>query len=541
MPQVFLMVLHALDPNAGVTIGQPPAGFGDAAFGDVSDVTYFGIESTIYWSDKGYTSKPTDVPANQEFAPRLVSPLSYEFHIFEGDSYNPAAQMQVGVIQIATGGPNPIYAMLENLEFDGRAVEIYRGDKAAAFSTFTKVFSGFVDHVDDWDDSVANIVLRDRRAIFDKPLQSNLYLGTGGKEGTSELAGKPKPIAIGGISNASAVPVDGASLIYQLHDGIVSLVTSVRDKGVALTAGAGVSTYDDLVAAPVAAGTYVRSATGHFKLGAVPAGEITVGFAGKRKPIIFGPTYANVREVVQHVVMTYLGDRNFALDEIVEASAEEGLEDLLGSASGAFYTGTDVWTVAQVLDRAVTDAMGFWGLRLDGKFTYGVLSPGGDDVTDAVDTLGPDDIIGSPKRRDVVPVWQLVLEYGKNWTVQGQGELADSVSPDDRRFYSQEYQRDVRYTDEHVRQIHLAARQLTVSTANGVNAVAAFAPQFARLKRRTGIWQLQARRSIFDYQPNDLIALGGLPLINGGATKGYRLVGAGGRSSDEFVNLWLWG
>jgi hypothetical protein len=83
-----------------------------------------------------------------------------------------------------------------------------------------------------WLDHLLDIsAFRDRGFLLDVPAQKSIYGGTGGLDGTSDLAGKRKPFALGWPSNitpATVIPVEG---VYQVSDGPVSAISAVRDTG----------------------------------------------------------------------------------------------------------------------------------------------------------------------------------------------------------------------------------------------------------------------------------------------------------------------
>ena len=66
-----------------------------------------------------------------------------------------------------------------------------------------------------------DITFKDKGIYFDQFIQENAFLGTGGAEGLSELAGVLKPLALGFILHGSPLLIDSVNQIYFLHDGTI--------------------------------------------------------------------------------------------------------------------------------------------------------------------------------------------------------------------------------------------------------------------------------------------------------------------------------
>lgn len=135
------------------------------------------------------------------------------------------------------------------------------------------------------DDQALTVPLRDATYFLEGAIRGPLYAGTGGLEGTSALAGQPKPRVRGGtaaapVQNVSPVLVDPAALIYQYTDGPGSVVT--------LYEGADGSNipYDGDVpniyagTAPAAGRYRTCNAKGVLQLGGKPVRQITLDCTG---------------------------------------------------------------------------------------------------------------------------------------------------------------------------------------------------------------------------------------------------------------------
>lgn len=133
--------------------------------------------------------------------------------------------------RIATNGPLDVY---QQCHFDGRPIVIYVGQEGADFpSGFTVVLDGTMETARFGQEEVT-IELRDWQRAAETPIQSTVFAGSGGLEGGSDLAGKPKPVLLGKVRNFAPILVNAAKQIYQFHDGAISTVDAVYDRGLPL-------------------------------------------------------------------------------------------------------------------------------------------------------------------------------------------------------------------------------------------------------------------------------------------------------------------
>ena len=153
------------------------------------------------------------------------------------------------------------------------------------------------------NEDLLRLAVVDKLAELNQPIQTNFYLGTGGLEGGSDLTGKPKPLCYGECHNVPMVQVDAANLVYQVHDGAISSIDAVYDRGVALTVSPGGSPSPD-------AGEYeVTASTGTVQIGSSPAGLITADVKGDATS-----TYVNsVADIIKRLLEIRLSwnDQNF--------------------------------------------------------------------------------------------------------------------------------------------------------------------------------------------------------------------------------------
>ena len=192
---------------------------------------------TLYFATKGFTSTPSDTPANTFFDPRVKVPASIRRTMFApGRTFG---QSQVGFGDLVLINEDGGLDFLEDYAFDGRSITQYRGPEGAAFpGGYTKGLVATMEQAIP-DSRSYRIKIRDRQDEVDIPLQPTKYDGDNslpaGLEGVAgDLKGKPKPICYGVVKNIAPPLVNTSKLIYQVNDGTVASVDEVYDAGIQL-------------------------------------------------------------------------------------------------------------------------------------------------------------------------------------------------------------------------------------------------------------------------------------------------------------------
>ena len=231
----------------------------------------------------------------------------------------------------------------DNYAIDGRDVTVKMGGPDFAYTDFAIIFKGTgVGWVANED--LLRLAVVDKLAELNQPIQTNFYLGTGGLEGGSDLIGKPKPLCYGECHNVPMVQVDAANLVYQVHDGAISSIDAVYDRGVALTVSPGGSPSPD-------AGEYeVTASTGTVQLGSSPAGLITADVKGDATS-----TYVNsVADIIKRLLEIRLSwnDQNFDNPAFATLQA-------LNSATVGIWISTAQRTMLSVIDELIGSVGGY--------------------------------------------------------------------------------------------------------------------------------------------------------------------------------------
>ena len=198
-----------------------------------------GTTTLRYASGNGHVTGPAETPANTWYDARITQPINITRNLFSRGKTSGQSQMGYGdlVLMNPDGG---LDGLLE-YGFDGQVVTIRRGTVGAAYpSGFPTIFSGTMEQAEAVGDTLV-VRIRDRQLDLDRPLQSEKYAGNNvlpnGLEGVAgDIKDKPKPVCYGQVQNVPAVLVNTSKMIYQVADRAVTLLPSVYDSGVLLSA-----------------------------------------------------------------------------------------------------------------------------------------------------------------------------------------------------------------------------------------------------------------------------------------------------------------
>jgi hypothetical protein len=366
-------------------------------------------ELTLYFSGEGFVTEPTDTPANTVFEPRLVEPISFSRSMFSSGKIGGLSVPGFGelVLTNADGGLDA----WADYGWDGRSVELRVGEAGADLQYYFTIFQGQSKSIE-FDDLFIRVILRDNQNDFTVDYPDTLYAGTGGNEGSSDLANTPKPHCYGEVYNIEPVLVDSTNFVYQVHDGAIQAIDAVYQGGVALT---------------LTTDYTVDLTNGRFTLVAAPTGIITADVKGS-KP---GGTYLEtVADIIQHIVEDHAG---FTYPGDFDTASFTALNSANSSTVGVYDRG--MTTVANVLDRLINTIGGFYGFDRDGKFQVGqvALATGSADAEFDKTT-----IIEITRQASAVPNYQVRMDYKKNYRVMGESDFDASITSAQRDYLVRE-------------------------------------------------------------------------------------------------------
>jgi hypothetical protein len=272
-------------PEGGVPHGAAPHGAMPLAFVPA------GGTDTIRISDLGWRSAPGDAGGVRPYPPLLIQGPDVERRLALPPGA--AGTYAWGSLRIA-GGLDLPGTSLAGRDTAMRAVRVRVGRQrwaperlAMVDPTAAELAPAFAGLARPWLPRTdgAEVPLRDPTAWLDTPLQARRFLGTGGMEGTADLAGVPFPLVRGGaasspVRSCPVVLVDAVRRIYRWNDGPGTLAAVLED-GVPVYSYAGDVADPFAVGSPGAGAYFSSNATGQFRLGSDPGGAVTVdAYAG---------------------------------------------------------------------------------------------------------------------------------------------------------------------------------------------------------------------------------------------------------------------
>lgn len=400
----------------------------------------------IYASDTGYRTKAGDSVGMRIYRGRLDQAFAIDRQI----TLSPTGAASVawgtlnllnqlgdydGIANVQNSDSRPVNVLAYNKTFDEtRGIYV-----DPPYASLVPVFSGIATP---WfcDETALQIPLRDATYFLIQPVQSAIYGGSGGLDGTSDLAGKCIPITRGGtlanpVCNVTPITVDPVGLIYQWTDGPGELVNIYEGGlGGSITFQADVS---DLTVGSTAPGQYrTNKARGLFQLGTSPTYSITIDCTGQ---FLSAGVITNVIAIARELLLEQAGLPSAMLNLTQFAAM-----DALYPYTAGFFQGTDVLAGAD----AINMVLGSIGAKLiparvGGLQCLVLRSPAGAptaryDETTIVSLTAQS--LGTPLDP---PPYRWRVGYQQNWTVQTSGlNPSSGVSATRKSFVANQY----RYT-----------------------------------------------------------------------------------------------
>lgn len=420
--------------------------FGDHAFGDVpfggtplpslflsgTATLRFGSDFAVYAASAEFITLDGDTPAQQPFAGTLNQPLNFTASILGGTLIG---QYTAGQGELDLDNADGSYDFLiQQYAIDGRDIIVRLGVLGQPYSSAPIVFKGTAS---DWsvDESILHILLEDASYKLLVPFQSNLYGGTGGSDGTSDLAQKRKPRVVGSYLNVQPTPIDPSFRTYQVNDGPISDIPAVYDRGSALTKDADYATYSAMAAATIPAGAYATCfAQGFLRLESPAVGTVTADVNGDKT----GGTYVTATGDIVRRIITLASVLNDPSDLYVPSFTALALNQ--PAPVGYWADENDTSTVADVLGRLMGGIGGWAGFRRNGKLDVQVFTlPAGPPLARWSKDNGDINSITRDKLPSGLtpPPWRQRVSYQKIGVTQN--DLAGSISDARKAFLAQPY------------------------------------------------------------------------------------------------------
>lgn len=244
---------------------------------EVQGYTIGGVATTFRFATEGYTTLPSDTPANTFWEGRVKTPGILRQSMYNAGSTSGESEVGYGVIELVNNDGALDYMI--DYGFDGWPLKIYTVEESSSpFSSATVRFSGTMEQAE-FDESLVTLRIRDMMQTLDTQVQTNTYAGTNvgafGLEGSNDgNKGRVKPLTFGSVFSVQPAIANNAAQIYQVNDGPIHSV-NVFDRGVALTRGANYATLTELQNTAPEPGQYrVHLPGGYFRLGSTPSGMV---------------------------------------------------------------------------------------------------------------------------------------------------------------------------------------------------------------------------------------------------------------------------
>lgn len=235
---------------------------------------------TLYFSDVGLVTTPSESPASVYWDRRIDMPPSLGRSAFEGTAAGGPSETAFGQLTLANedGGLDALAAYTAH----GHTVEVRRtGVQRPVLADFAVVLVGVVERLVVAD--VVTVAIADRREVAELPYQPARFLGTGGAEGSADWVGVKKPRALGICWQVEPDVINEPANIYAYGDGTrVGGIMQARDQGIPLGRGADYADHAGLVAATIPDAELITcDALGLFRLAGPPANPVTADVLGR--------------------------------------------------------------------------------------------------------------------------------------------------------------------------------------------------------------------------------------------------------------------
>lgn len=360
---------------------------------EVSNVVIEGTPSTLYLSNKAFTTTATDTPANTAYDSCIAGGISFS----ESLSIDGSASISYGDIEITNY--NGIRDTWLNYIWANKQIKIYIGDPRWSRSDFYMIFDGVVGDITSRDNTKLNIVILDKLQRLNNPITETVLGGTGPNKD------KLLPLLFGECFNVEPINTDAIPnvLEYMVHNGPIEDILEVRDNGLPVT-------------------ITKNLATGKFTLNKSPSGQITASVQGY-KPT----TYSNnISNIIKNIITNYGPASTRLTNSDLDLSNFTTFESTYIDPVGFYCKDrVNIIDICQKLARSIGATITCSSLGLIRLVRLSIPGSGqtwsvtSDDMEERSLTI----VEKSPVRGAIK------VDYSKNWTVQQPSSLAGGINP----------------------------------------------------------------------------------------------------------------
>lgn len=503
-----------------------------------------------YVASVPYRSKTTDSIGTKFFAPLMRPDFTYDKAI----NLSPLAHA-VGAYWGTLALENPRQGatargywddLVINYNVQARRVAIRVGAKPyerlrglhtdPSYDDLFTVFNGIADS---WDLGlgVLTLNLRDQSYFLEKPIQSEIFAGTGTYEGTAELTGLPKPMTRGGtasfpVRNVTPVLIDPTNLIYQYSDG-PGTVQDLYERGYA---GAGGIVFQadtaDLYSGSTDPGKYrTDNSRSLFQLGSSPAGEITCDVTGEF------PSAGAISNVIDLGRYAITDDADLPSDFISTA-------DFIGCAAAydytaGYYIGPEVRSVVDVVSAILGSVNGRLTVNASGQLRPYVLTSADNAFVRATYTTREIRSVTPQSLPDLLrsPPWRWRVGFARNHTLQT-SDLSASVSNARRQYLAKQFTHAVWSDSDILAQYRRPTDAPEVASVllEETDAQAVADALGALWGQRRQLYRMEAVLDVLQHEIGDVIIVQ-FPLDNLNDGRAGVVVGVSARGADNSTSL----
>ena len=426
-----------------------------------------GTTQTYLFGTEGWATRPTDTPANTQVYGKLADPGSVRRALFNGARVTGPVVPDYG--KIVLDNSDGAFDFLLDYGIAGALVTVRYGRIGDAYpSAWTTVYvTRAAALVVDFEE--CSITLRDRLNLLDKPVVTDVFLGTGGLTGTG-VATRKQQMVLGRPGFIPPVLVDENRQIYfvQANGSGGGVWTGnapndyvVYDGGVALTRGAPYSTAAEGLATAPAAGAFRMYAEGaatdaaheptgpiFFRLGSPPEFDIRFSAVGSLKN--------NASEPARRWTFPDLCQRAGLTDVTASAIAPGSYV----KTAGNYLVDADQTYLDVMTDACASTFTAFGFDRLDRLFTLDLAlgTEGSDASVFTFTTDNAKSIRRQPVPGQETPSWQVNVQAGKTWP----SSTATSLTPAQQEAFRRELQVQFVGTNDSIRQANPGAETSAV-------------------------------------------------------------------------------
>lgn len=356
-----------------------------------------GTEETFYFATSGFSSTPSDTPANTYVAARLKNPGSYRRELFSGNRVFGAVRPSFGeIVLFNNDGGLDDWA---GYGVSGGKVVVRLGDEGAAYpSGYTSVYIGYINSLVA-DFSEIRLRLRDRLHKMDTPLVTESFDGGGGLDGTQDATDKLKQWINSDPAYHPIILLDPAKQLYFVQStspGTLASLFALYEGGIEITRGTDYPDESTALSTSPSAGEcrFYFGATGdgpvYVRLGSVPQFDLRV--------VAFGNNPAT--------------NTQWRIPEMAELA---GITGGTGSVSIGAQLVDDNRTILDVCEDAASSQFGFFGMDRGDNFISDTFEAPSASPSYTFTEHNAKDWRRVPINGMESPVWQVTINSGKRW------------------------------------------------------------------------------------------------------------------------------